>query len=215
MSSISTTGKLAYMYDQSTDTFHALAGTANTSANYTWVGSHIFNGTATMNSQVAFNQVVTHRAGVNNFQNPAQRDSAIPSPVSGIIAFVRQDSSGVQIDQLQFYNGSRWVDLRSFIAIKNISDNYTLSLIDSGRTIFLTGSSTRTVTVPNNTSAAFSVGESIDIVQSGAGRIEVIGSNGVTLNSLNSYNKTAGQFSKIKILKTAINSWVIFGDLAA
>jgi hypothetical protein len=52
---------------------------------------------------------LTSRKGINNFLNPAARDSEITSPVAGSICLIRQNSGGTTINQLQYYNGSTWV----------------------------------------------------------------------------------------------------------
>jgi hypothetical protein len=106
MATLSTSPKTSYIYDQQTDTWYPLAGIANTAANYVWNGTHSFD------SATTFYASVIARAGINNFQNPAARDAAIPTPTNGIVCFVRQDASGTQINQLQyFFNG--WVNLLS------------------------------------------------------------------------------------------------------
>lgn len=208
MSDLDTTGKPAYMYDEDTDTFYSIAGITNTAANYTWAGSHIFNGTVTIND------VIKHTAGLNNFQNPSARDTAIASPSNGVIAFVRQDSSGNSINQLQFFNGTKWVDLRSFTSIKTVTTDYTLTSSDSGMTIFVNAASAKTVTIPLYASEAFFPGESVFIVQAGPGAVNIAGASGTNINGLNGYSSTSGEFAKIQLLNTATNTWRLFGDLA-
>jgi len=106
MASLSSSSKTSYIYDQQTDTWYPLSGIANTAASYIWSGTHQFS------SATSFIGSVFARAGVNNFQNPAARDLAIPNPVNGIVCFIRQNSTGTQINELQyFFNG--WVNLLS------------------------------------------------------------------------------------------------------
>lgn len=209
MSDLDTTGKPAYMYDEDTDTFYSIAGITNTAANYTWAGAHIFNGTVTIND------VIKHTAGLNNFQNPAARDTAIASPSNGVVAFVRQDSSGATINQLQFFNGTKWVDVRSFTAIKTVTADYTLTAIDSGRTIFVNAASPKTVTIPTYSSEAFFPGESVYVVQGSAGKVSIAGATGVNINGLNGYSKTSGEFARIQLMNTGTDTWRLFGDLGA
>ena len=75
MTSIDTTGKVGYMYDEETDTWYALSGAVNTNAAYTWTATQTFGTTAN------FQSVLNAKAGVNNFQNPSARDLAITSPI--------------------------------------------------------------------------------------------------------------------------------------
>lgn len=106
MAALSSSPKTSYIYDQQTNTWYPLSGIANTAANYVWSGTHSFSNATTFVSSVFA------RAGVNNFQNPAARDAALPNPTNGVVCFVRQNSTGTQINELQYYfNG--WVNLLS------------------------------------------------------------------------------------------------------
>ena len=93
-------GKPTFMYDSIGDVWYQVGGAIDTSAGYTWTGTHAFSNT------VAFTDYITSKNGINNFLNPSARDTAIPSPVQGTVAFVRQDGSGNTINQLQYYSGS-------------------------------------------------------------------------------------------------------------
>ena len=81
MATIDTSGKIAYLYDQETNTWYAFSGTVNTAAAYTWLGTNTYSNT------VVFEHVVRAEAGVNNFENPSARDAAITSPTNGIVCF--------------------------------------------------------------------------------------------------------------------------------
>ena len=89
-----------------TDTFYAIGGNTNTAANYTWTGTQNFQNTVTFSD---INSIVTAKAGVNNFLNPAARDAALTSPVRGTICLIRQNASGSTVDEVQYYNGTIWV----------------------------------------------------------------------------------------------------------
>jgi hypothetical protein len=71
MTTIDTTGKVGYMYDQETDTWYALSGAVNTNAAYTWTATQTFGNTAT------FQSALNAKGGVNNFLSTAERDSVI------------------------------------------------------------------------------------------------------------------------------------------
>lgn len=96
-------GKPAFMYDQESDQWLQLGGAIDTSSAYTWAGVNAFS------NDVSFTDSLTSKEGINNFLNPAARDAAIPSPVHGTVAFLRQDGSAATINQWQYYNGSAWV----------------------------------------------------------------------------------------------------------
>lgn len=93
-------------------------------------------------------------------------------------------------------------------------DSYTLALSDAGKIVEINKSSGITLTVPTNSVAAFPVGTQITVVQIGTGQITVAGA-GVTLQSLNSYTKTSGQFATATLVKRATDTWLLYGDLAA
>jgi len=97
------TGKPAYMYQESSDTWFQVSGIVDTSSGYSWTGAHDFAG------DVSFADSLKSKEGINNFLNPAARDAAIASPVHGTVAFIRQDAGGATVNQWQYYNGSSWV----------------------------------------------------------------------------------------------------------
>ena len=104
--SIDSQSKVAYIYSATTDKWHPIAGSVNTGAAYTWSADQHFSTTVT------FDAVVKAKAGVNNFLNPAARD-AVFTDISaenkkGIVCFVRNDSTGLPINQIQYFDGTNW-----------------------------------------------------------------------------------------------------------
>ena len=100
--SFDNSGKPAYMYDEVGDTWYAFGAKIDTASAYEWTNTQTYLNTAT------FTDTVNMLDGFNNFLNPAARDAAITSPVHGTICFVRQDSGGNSINQIQYYSGSAW-----------------------------------------------------------------------------------------------------------
>jgi hypothetical protein len=100
-------GKPTYMFQAgatSTDgVWYAVGAKIDTAAGYEWAGAQTFLNTVTTDAAVIL------RDGFNNFLNPAARDAALTAPVAGTLVFVRQDSGGSPLNQIQFYNGSAWV----------------------------------------------------------------------------------------------------------
>lgn len=209
MASINDTGKVAYMYDEQTDTWYSLAGVANPAAAYTWTGTNTFSNT------VIFEDVVRSEAGINNFQSPSARDTALPSPVNGIVCFVRQDNQGAQINQLQYYFNGVWRNAFSNIGLSTQTANYTLVQGDAGRSVVMNMSVANTVTIPNFTDVPFSVGETINVIQQGAGQTEIVAASGVVLNSKEGNKKLNAQYSAAAAVNVAQNSWILIGDLTA
>lgn len=210
MANISSVPKVAYIYDSASDTWYPTAGAANTSENYSWTGEHTFG------DSVSFNDVVTAKAGINNFLNPAARDAAIPSPTGGIVCFVRQDNNGNPIRQIQYYSATnaRWVNYLD-TQFENKTANYVIALQDSGKAITMDSSSANTITVPTNATAEFPIGSTITIIQTGTGATSFVEAAGVTIRSKNSYKTLNTQYSAAQLVKADTNIWILLGDLKA
>jgi hypothetical protein len=206
---ISSNGKVAYVYQDSTDTWHPVAGTTATGANYAWTGTHNFG------SAVSLNEVLTAKAGVNNFLNIAARNAALPSPTNGIVCFVRQNNDGNEINELQYYDNA-WRSLNDATTLLPKTASYTAALTDAGKTVTMDVASANTVTIPTNASVAFPIGSRFDIVQIGAGQTEIVPvSVAVSVYSKNSNKKIAARYSGCTIFKIDTNAWVLIGDLTA
>lgn len=209
MSTVSSTSKVAYMYDQASDTWYAVAGTANTNVAYTWNAAHTFG------SVVTANDVIRAKGGVNRFQNPTARNTIIPSPVKGTVCFVEQTDGGTDINQVQIYNGTSWVGMLDTTTLNTKTSDYTLGLADAGQTILVDSTIDRTITVPLNSSIPFSIGQRLDVVRLNTGNVTFAGAVGVTLNSKNSNKKIAARYSGATLIKTGTDTWVLIGDLTA
>jgi hypothetical protein len=209
MTTIDTTGKVAYMYDQETDTWYAISGAINTAAPYTWTSTQQFNNT------ILANDVLQAKAGVNNFQNPTARNTAIPSPINGIVCFVRQEDSGEIINQIQYYYNGVWRSYQDSTALNEKTSSYTLVLSDAGKTINMNVGTANDLTVPLNGSVPFIIGQRLDIVQTGAGQTTIVATSGVTINSKNSNKKIAARYSGATLIKTDTDTWLLIGDLTA
>lgn len=92
---------------------------------------------------------------------------------------------------------------------------YTLVATDAGDVVTLTNGSAITVTVPTNASVAFPIGTQITLAQMGAGKVTVAGAVGVTVYSSDSFLSLRTQYSSGTLIKTATNTWLLIGDLAA
>lgn len=102
-------GKPTYMYDSVGDVWYAVGAKVDTASGYEWAGTQTFLNTVTTDATVIL------KDGFNNFLNPAARDAAITAPVQGTLVFVRQDSGGGTINQIQYYTGSAWSALEADI----------------------------------------------------------------------------------------------------
>jgi len=89
---------------------------------------------------------------------------------------------------------------------------YTLVAGDAGKLVRCSNAAAITLTIPTNASVAFAVGTVITISQVGAGQVTV-GGAGVTLNAYQGA-KTQGQYAAVQIIKTATDTWTLFGGKA-
>jgi len=101
-----TSGRPAYMFKggatSSDGVWYPVGAKIDTTSSYEFTGANSFTNT------VLFDDAVTATQGWNNFLNPAARDAALATPVRGTIVFVRQDSGGAALNQIQYYDGSAW-----------------------------------------------------------------------------------------------------------
>ena len=91
---------------------------------------------------------------------------------------------------------------------------YTTVLTDRDTLVELNNASAITVTIPPNSSVAYPVGTSIDILQTGAGQVTVAAGAGVTVNATPGL-KLRAQWSSATLFKRATDTWVVMGDLSA
>jgi len=87
-------------------------------------------------------------------------------------------------------------------------------IADAGKLIEFSNTSTITVTIPDNTTAPFPIGTQINLLQINTGQVVVAGAVGVTVNA-NPGLKLRGQWSFATLVKRAINTWVLVGDITA
>ena len=104
--------------------------------------------------------------------------------------------------------GSISVQSDNTITTNAQASNYTIAPIDSGRLIEMSGGGTLTIT----DSASFPVGFSVDILQTGASQVTIAGTS-FTPNATPGL-KLRTQWSSATLIKRALNSWVVLGDLA-
>lgn len=91
--------------------------------------------------------------------------------------------------------------------------SYGLVLADAGKTIEMNVGSANNLTVPLNSSQAFPVGTTIDVIQYGAGQTTIVATGGVTIRSKESKLKLTGQYSGATLYKRGTDEWVVVGDL--
>jgi len=114
---------------------------------------------------------------------------------------------------MYYAHGGSWYRALSqddlYISTSAQSSSYTLNSSDLGKMIEMSNGGTLTIT----DSASFPVGFSADILQTGSSQVTIAG-NGFTPNATPGL-KLRSQWSSATIVKRALNSWVVFGDLSA
>lgn len=99
------------------------------------------------------------------------------------------------------------------IVVNAQTASYTLLLSDRGKLVEISNASANTVTVPSDSNAAFGIGDTIDILQTGAGQTTITPDSGVTINATPGL-KLRAQWSGATLMKRAANTWVAVGDLS-
>jgi hypothetical protein len=203
MSTVSGVGKVAYVYDEPTDTWHPVAGYANTTENYSWSGPHTFTNT------VSFDSVLNAKAGVNNFFDEAARDIELPSPANGTVAFIRS------LNQIQYRSGGVWRVYGDNANLSEKTESYTLALSDAGKTFQINSSSSVVITIPTEASVGFANGAQIAFIRTGTGRVEFTSPIGINILSKNSNKSISSQYSPATLIKRDATNWILIGDLTA
>jgi hypothetical protein len=93
--------------------------------------------------------------------------------------------------------------------------SYTLVLSDADKLVEMNVGSANNLTVPLNSSVAFSAGTQILLAQYGAGQTTIVATSGVTIRSNGAKLKLNAQYSGATLVKIAENEWYLFGDIVA
>lgn len=93
--------------------------------------------------------------------------------------------------------------------------SYTLVLSDADKLVEMNVGSANNLTVPLNSSVAFSTGTQILLAQYGAGQTTIVATSGVTIRSNGAKLKLNAQYSGASLIKIAENEWYLFGDIAS
>lgn len=148
---------------------------------------------------------VFSRTGTVTAQNGDYTASQITNtPAGGISATTVQAA----IDELDSEKADK------LIVDNEQADSYTLVLSDAHKRVRMNKATANNLTVPTNASVAFPVGTQIMLDQMGAGQTTVVAAGGVTINSADGALKLRVQFSGAVLIKSATNTWQLYGDLS-
>lgn len=127
------------------------------------------------------------------------------------IAYGKLNLSG-SISDTDLAIGAPRAGFRSFRNTQT-GTSYTIALSDLGSLVELSNASPITVTVPTEAVHPFTVGDRVDILQTGAGQVTIAGASGVTVNAFDNGLKLNGQWAAATLIKRATNTWVAIGNL--
>jgi hypothetical protein len=91
--------------------------------------------------------------------------------------------------------------------------SYTLVLSDADKLVEMNVGSANNLTIPLNSSVAFSTGTQILLAQYGAGQTTIVATSGVTVRSNGGKLKLNVQYSGATLIKIGTDEWYLFGDI--
>jgi hypothetical protein len=95
-----------------------------------------------------------------------------------------------------------------------VAANATFALTDAGKHYYNTTAANFTLTVPNNTSVAYSTGTAISVVNQSANTLTIAQGTGVTMymsGNATSGNRTLGSYGMATLMKVGTDTWFING----
>jgi hypothetical protein len=129
------------------------------------------------------------------------------SQVKTILALVKGDVGLGNVDN------SSDISIKQIVPRTYTGTTDTLVLADAAGFVFGSNASANTCTIPPNSSVAFPVNSIVHFSQIAAGAMSIAAGAGVTINSTGSKKKLNGQWAAASALKTATDTWFLFGDL--
>ncbi len=99
------------------------------------------------------------------------------------------------------------------LTINTQAGSYTLILTDAGSYVRMTSGLANNLTVPLNSSVAFSIGTEIIIRQAGTGTITIVATGGVTINTSRTL-AIAAKHDSVSLVKVATDVWDLSGATA-
>ena len=190
-------------------------------------GSYTVNGVA--NGVISFDKGKRYRIYVNASGHPFWIQTVSGAYSSGDVYSTGITGNGTQVGSILvelpdsapaglYYACQYHSSMAGAISVKSAgigvttntqSSSYTLAIIDSDKIIEMSGGGTLTIA----DSSSFPVGFTVDILQTGSSQVTIAGS-GFTPNSTPGL-KLRTQWSSATLIKRALNSWVVLGDLSA
>ena len=105
-------------------------------------------------------------------------------------------------------------DETSAVSSSTKTASYTLALADANSVVEMNSNSGTNVTIPPNSSVAFPVGTTVEVVQLGTGTVTLVAGSGVTLRTPTGTLTLRARYSTAGLRKRGSDEWLITGDLS-
>jgi hypothetical protein len=120
------------------------------------------------------------------------------------------------------WSGSEWVAIATALPpthqrgiVDSAATSYTLGVNDTGKAIVFSSSSSVTLTIPDDSTYEFSIGQTFVVVQNGTGVVSITTEDVATLNSSVATGTVElnGQYAVSTLMKIDNDEWVVYGDI--
>ena len=88
---------------------------------------------------------------------------------------------------------------------------YTAVIEDRGQLLEFQNAGGTTVTIPPNSSVAFSLGDVLEIISSSSATVQIVGDTGVTIEATGGITSLTSAWQKAQLVKRETNNWVLTG----
>jgi hypothetical protein len=179
--------------------------------------------TGSINStHIGANAVVSGDIAAGAVGSAALADNAVVAAKinAAAVGTAKIDSTGGSNGWVLTANGSGGASFAAasggstLISFNTYTAAATLALTDLDKIVQGNSTAAFTITVPPNSSVAFSTGSQVHLLQIGTGQITVAGGTGVTVNSALGL-KLRAQWSSGTLVKRDTNTWTLVGDCEA
>lgn len=135
-----------------------------------------------------------------NFENLAN----VPASLSGqALRYLRINAAASAIE---FVSGSK-------VSLKSVADAaYTLQPVDAGQLLMTSNAAAVTVTIDTEANQEFEAGESVLVMQLGAGQVTFAPAAGVTIVSSDGILKTRKQYAHVALVYLGSDTWTLLGE---
>ena len=165
----------------------------------------VYNSTGIPTATTITGDIVISSSGVTSIEPGKIVDADINATAA--ISYSKLNISG-SVSATDLATGAPRAGFRSARNVQ--AGNYTIALTDLGGLVEIGGT---TLTVPTDATANFTVGDRVDIVQTGTSQVTIQGAAGVTVNAFDGGLKLNGQWAAATLIKRATNTWLAVGNL--